>query len=84
MIWIKNSEGKKDAVLTMALAGFSVVCIKVLFAGAIFDLGVRTITIGTIDAATVAAILTPTLGAYVSRKYTDRKYHKSVEPAKKE
>lgn len=83
-MWIKNSDGKKDAVLTMALIGFLVVCIKVLFAGAVLDLGVRTISIGTIDAATVAAILTPTLGAYVSRKYTDRKYHKVAEAAKKE
>lgn len=74
MLWITNTEGKKDAVLTMTLVGFLVVLVKVLFAGAVFDLGVRTVSVGTIDAATIAAILTPTLGAYVMRKYTDQKY----------
>jgi hypothetical protein len=74
MLWIKNTDGKKDAVLTMTFMGFLVVLVKVLFAGAVFDLGVRTVSVGTIDAAAIAAILTPTLGAYVMRKYTDQKY----------
>jgi len=72
--WIKNTDGKKDAVLTMTLIGFLTVLVKVLFAGAVFDLGVRTVSVGTIDASTVAAILTPTLGAYVARRYTEQKF----------
>lgn len=78
-LWIRNSEGKKDAVLTMALLGFIVVLVKVLAHDASFVLDGKTVSFGTIDAGSIAAILGPTLGAYVSRRYTDKKYHPRVE-----
>lgn len=73
MAWMKNTEGKADAVLTMSVIGFVVVLLKVLFS----DVTIGDWTFGTIDAGTVAAILTPTLGAYVARRYTDRKVKSS-------
>ena len=67
-IWIRNTDGKRDAVLTMTLMGFIVVLFKFLFAG----VTVMGFSAGTIDASMIAAVLTPTLGAYVARRYTDK------------
>lgn len=74
MIWIKNTDGKPDAVLTLTLWGFIVVIVKVLLAGTVLTLKSISYKMGDIDAATIAAVLTPTLGAYVGRRYTDRKF----------
>lgn len=75
MIWFKNTSGKHDSMLTFSVVGFAFVLLKVLAAGLTIHLGEgKTIDFGSIDGATIAAILTPTLGAYVARRYTDRKY----------
>jgi hypothetical protein len=83
---LKNSSGKKDAVLTMAVVGFAFCLLKVLLAGVTIAIAGRTFDCGTIDGTSIAAILTPTLGAYVGRRYTDRKYGgdpvPGVEPVK--
>lgn len=71
---LRNSSGKKDAVLTMAVVGFAFCLVKVLVAGATFTVAGHNFDCGTIDGSSIAAILTPTLGAYVGRRYTDRKY----------
>jgi len=68
-IWIRNTDGKPDAVLTMTMMGFMTVLFKVMLSGVI----IAGYTFGGIDAGTIAAIMTPTLGAYVARKYTDSK-----------
>ncbi len=60
MIWIKNTDDKHDAVLTMAVLAFLLCLVKVALNG----------VFGTIDAGIIAALLTPTLGAYVARRYT--------------
>jgi len=72
-MWIKNTDGKKDAVLTMATLGFAVVLIKVLLGGSHFHIGNQEVVIGVIDGSVIGALLTPTLGAYVARRYTDKK-----------
>ena len=74
MKWMKNTSGKPDAVLTMAFIGFLIVVIKVLMAGSTLVWNGDTISFGEIDATTIGAILTPTLGAYVARRYTDKKF----------
>lgn len=71
MKWIKNTSGKPDAMLTFACGGFVVVMFKVLFDGVSITLGGHPIGFGTIDASSIAAVLTPILGAYVGRKWTD-------------
>lgn len=73
-IWIRNTENRPDAVLTMTLLGFLIVIVKVLLAGMSVVVNGNTYGFGTIDAAVIAAVLTPTLGSYVARRYTDRKY----------
>jgi len=82
MKWIKKTDGKPDAVLTLTLIGFLVVVIKLLLAGSILVLNGDKYTFGNIGAAEIAAVLTPTLGAYVSRRYTDRKFDASDTPEK--
>ena len=63
---MSNTSGKRDAVLTMTFATVIVVLLKVLFSG----VKVGNFAFGTMDAGLVAALLTPTLGAYVARRYT--------------
>lgn len=75
MFWMmRNSDGKKDGVFTMACVGFAFCLVKMLLVGVVLQVAGHEVNFGTIDGATIAAILTPTLGAYVGRKYTDRKY----------
>lgn len=71
-VWMKNTDGKRDAVLTMAFIGFMTVITKVLLSDV--DIMSFKFSLGPIDAATIGALLTPTLGAYVARRYTDRKF----------
>ena len=74
-MWIKNTSGKEDAMLTFALIAFGVVTFNVLLAtfGRIayseFDISFQSM-----DAATMTAYLAATFSAYVTRRWTDRKY----------
>jgi hypothetical protein len=77
-IWIKNSKGQRDAVLTFTLVGFVVCMLKVLFGGSVFVVYGYTLNFGPIDATTIGAILGPTLGSYVARRWNDGK---STKPA---
>jgi hypothetical protein len=79
-IWIKNTKGNRDAVLTFATIGFLSVILKVLFGGSVFEICGYTLNFGPIDATTIGAILTPTLGAYVARRWNDHKIAKEEEP----
>lgn len=74
MRWMKNSAGKPDFVLTLTFIGFLIVAFKLLVSGGSFIIGGNTYDFGDITAAEIGAILTPTLGAYVARRYTDKKY----------
>lgn len=73
-LWIKNTSGKPDAVLTLTLIGFVIVMLKVLLNGASLSFNGAAYSLGTIDAAMIAAVLSPTLGAYVARRYTDKRH----------
>lgn len=73
-IWINNTDGKPDAVLTMTLAGFVVVLVKFLLSNVVLTLADRTFNFGSVDGSMIGALLTPTLGAYCARRYTDRKF----------
>lgn len=72
--WIDNTSGRPDAMLTMGVVGFFTVLLKILLGGITVAVAGKTLTVGTIDAGTIGAILTPTLGAYVARRYTDRRH----------
>lgn len=66
MTWmLKNSIGRPDAMLTVAICSTAVVLIKVLVSGVVYG----QFHAGVIDGGLVAATLTPTLGAYVARRW---------------
>lgn len=83
-IWMTNTAGKSDAVLTMAFVGFLVVIFKVLLSGMKLPFFGAEIAFGTIDPAMIGAILTPTLGCYVARRYTDAKITSTVTSTKED
>lgn len=72
MRWmIRNSEGKRDATLTMTVVGFSVILVKIVLAG----ISIGSFSFGPVpDASVIAALLTPSLGSYVARRYTDSRF----------
>lgn len=72
--WLKNTVGREDAVLTMAMIGFVIIVMKVLVSGIQLSFGDKVIAFGSVDASVIGALLTPTLGAYVARRYTDTKF----------
>lgn len=78
-MWIKNTSGKPDAMLTFAFYSFLIVTINVLLAtfGTI-TVGGNTIQLVPMDAGAMTAYLGATFTAYVTRKWTDKKYHKKV------
>lgn len=69
-IILKNTDGKLDAVFTMAVWAFAVCLVKVLIAGLSVEVGGTVYSAGEADAGVIAALLTPTLGAYVARRAT--------------
>lgn len=81
MRWmIRNSCGKQDAMLTFCAIGLAVVVIKVLMAGVSLSDGAHSVTFGTIDGSIIAALLTPTLGSYTARRYTETKFGSQRRP----
>jgi len=87
MYWIKNTAGKPDAMLTFAFLAFSVVTLNILLAtfGRVsykeFELGLQPM-----EAAAMTAYLAATFTAYVTRRWTDKKYdlEKKAEEAEEE
>jgi len=74
-MWIKNTSGKEDAMLTFAVISFAVVTAN-LFLSTFGSINSDTInlTFQTLDAGSMATYLGATFTAYVSRRWTDRKY----------
>ena len=85
-LWIKNSSGKKDAMLTFATIAFAIVSLNILLS-TIQELvfaGGQTISFQILDSGTMTAYLAATFGAYVSRRWTDRKFIDSQQESDKE
>jgi len=69
-MWIKHPRsGQKDTMLTIAIFGAAIIFVKVLLNGVQVAIGGFSFDFGSIDGILVAAVLTPTLGAYVTRKF---------------
>lgn len=76
VLWIKNTDGRPDAVLTFAVIGFTILVVKILFAGLHLVWGSHLdLLVQAPDALTIGAVLVPTLGAYVSNKYVTLTQH---------
>lgn len=76
MDWMfKNSDGKPDAMLTIAIIAFSIVTFNLLAAtfGSLTIFGM-TFSFSQMSAGTMTAYLTPTLGAYCTRRWTTSAY----------
>lgn len=70
-IWIKHPRSEEpDAMLTFAAIALFVCAVKFLLNGAIFMIGTHVINCGTTDSLSYAALLGPTVLAYVQRKLT--------------
>jgi uncharacterized membrane protein YiaA len=74
-MWIKNTVGKPDAMLTFASIAFAVVTFNVLLATInAFSIGEWDISFAAMEAGTLTAYLGATFGAYVSRRWTTARY----------
>jgi hypothetical protein len=76
-MWIKNTNGKSDAMLTFAAVSFAVVTLNIFLSS--FDsvsFSNFNITFKALDSSIMAIYLGSTFTAYVSRRWTDKKYHK--------
>ena len=73
-MWIKDSKGNPDAMLTFATISFAVVTLNIFFStfGTISCSG-HTISFQIIDSSLMAAYLGATFTAYVSRRWMDGK-----------
>ena len=81
MIWIRNTRGKPDAMLTFALISFTVITLNIFlstFGTIVF--GSNTITFQALDGTIMAVYLGATFTAYVTRRWTDIKYKKNPLP----
>lgn len=85
MLWIKNTAGKPDAMLTFAFYSFLVVTINVLLGtfGTITR-GEVSIQFVPMDAGTMTAYLGSTFTAYVTRRWTDKRYNRKHKEEDKE
>lgn len=67
MKWMKNSQGNEDAMLTLGVVSLGVILFKFLFS----EMSFGSVAFGNLDGMVIASILTPTLGAYCARRYSD-------------
>lgn len=65
MMFIRDTSGNKSLTATIAVIGFTVVMLKVLLNGG----SIGSLSFGTIDSMSIAAILGPTLGTYMARRW---------------
>ena len=74
-MWLKNTSGKKDAMLTFAVISFAVVTVN-LFLSTFSEITVfgNAVILAPLDTGTMTAYLGATFTAYVSRRWTDKKY----------
>ena len=85
MYWIKNTSGKKDAMLTFALISFMVVTVNILLS-TIGSLSIAdfNVTFSAMPAAEMTAYLAATFGAYVTRRWTDKRFVNQSQPTEEE
>ena len=74
-MWIKNTSGKKDAMLTFAFVSFAMVTLN-LFLSTFGEIviGENKISFAALDTGALTAYLGATFTAYVTRRWTDKRY----------
>ncbi|HEU5118692.1 MAG TPA: hypothetical protein VFT74_19010 [Isosphaeraceae bacterium] len=68
-MFITDTSGNKSLTATLAVVGFFVTMLKLLLSGASISIGSFSYSFGNIDAAMIAAVLTPVLGTYTARRW---------------
>mgnify|MGYP003342117904 CR=1 FL=1 len=75
--WVKNSNGKQDAMLTFATISFCIVTLSVVLSSiSELKFGKFSATFVPLDSNLASIYLGATFTAYVTRKWTDKKYDK--------
>ena len=75
--WVKNSIGKEDAMLTFATISFFVITLSIILASiSEINIGGLKINFTPLDSGLASIYLGATFTAYVTRKWTDKKYEK--------
>lgn len=75
-MWIKNTCGKKDAMLTFATIAFFAVTLNIVLASiGEISFGENSINFQVLDSGTMGVYLAATFTAYVGRRFTDSKYN---------
>jgi len=78
-MWIKNTGGKPDAMLTFAFFSFLVVTLNVLLSTfGTLTIGDFQVVFTSLDSSVMAVYLGSTFTAYVSRRWTDKRYDVSI------
>lgn len=74
-MWIKNTSGKPDAMLTFATVSFFAVTLNIILAtiGQV-SFGSNLVEFQTLDSGTMGVYLAATFTAYVGRRLTDKHY----------
>jgi len=79
--WFKNSNGKKDAMLTFATISFIVVTFSIALSSiSEINIGDFRISFIPLEAGLASIYIGATFTAYVTRKYTDKKFEKDGQP----
>ena len=79
-MWIKNTSGKKDAMLTFATFSFAVVTLNILLSTiSSISVGDKVFEFALMESGAMATYLAATFSAYVTRRWTDKKYLPSEE-----
>lgn len=79
--WVKNSSGKQDAMLTFATISFFIVTLSIILSSiSELNIGKLKITFVPLDSNLASIYLGATFTAYVTRKYTDKKFEKENQP----
>lgn len=84
-MWIKNTAGKKDAMLTFATISFMVVTLNILLSTiSSISIGDKVFEFKLMESGAMATYLAATFSAYVTRRWTDKKYIPAEENSKDE
>jgi len=74
-MWVKNTSGKQDAMLTFAVISFAVVTTNLLLSTlGSFQGETISLTFHALDSGSMTAYLAATFGAYVTRRWTDKRF----------
>lgn len=80
-IWVKNSDGKQDAMLTFATISFFIVTLSIILSSiSEINIGNFKITFIPLDSGLASIYLGATFTAYVTRKWTDKKFESEKQP----